>query len=130
MIHISPNSSVVELDMDTFPERLKFFRMQRKLTQVRLAEMLEVSPRVYNRWEKGTSVPHFETIVEIANILDVSLDELAGRKEPSAAVQIHNHRLHSLCKQVDCLPDEDQNALIVLMDSLVKKNMMTRVMTS
>ena len=41
------------------------------------------TPRVYNRWEKGGNVPHFDTIVKLADILQVSLDELAGRKELS-----------------------------------------------
>jgi transcriptional regulator with XRE-family HTH domain len=115
-------------DMTTFAERLKVLRNARKLTQARLAELLEVSPRVYNRWEQGTAIPHFDTVVKIADILRVSLDELAGRKDPSNEVLAHNHKLQNLCRQIDHLSDEDQQALVILMDSLVKRSEITRVL--
>ena len=116
------------IDM-AFAERLRAAREARKLTQTRLAELLDVSPRVYNRWEKGLATPHFDTVVKIADILKVSLDELAGRKESDTEVLVHNHKLHSLCQQIDHLSDEDQKALIILMDSLVKRSQLTKVLT-
>ena len=94
----------------------------------RLAELIGVSARVYNRWEKGGNVPHFDTVVRIADILQVSLDDLAGRKEPSPELKLRNYELRQLCQQCDDLPDEDQQALIVMMDSLVKKANLTKVM--
>lgn len=116
------------LDMAVFAERLRLLRQARNITQARLAELVGVSARVYNRWEKGGNIPHFETIVRLADILQVSLDELAGRTEPSAELKIRNYELRQLCQQCDELPDEDQQALILLMDSLVKKSNMTKVM--
>jgi len=118
---------IQELDMALFAERLRLLRQARNITQTRLAELVGVSARVYNRWEKGINVPHFEAIVKLADILQVSLDELAGRKEPSQDLKLRNHELRRLCQQCDELPDEDQRALIVMMDSLVKKSNMTRV---
>jgi transcriptional regulator with XRE-family HTH domain len=115
------------VDMSVFAERLKLLRQSRNITQTRLAELLDVSPRVYNRWEKGGNIPHFETIVRIADILKISLDELAGRKEPSTDVAIQNSELHSLCGKLDILSDQDQQALIVMIDSLVKKAEMDRI---
>ena len=114
--------------MSIFGENLKSFRTARKLTQVRLAELVGVSPRVYNRWERGGALPHFDTIVKIADILQVSIDELAGRKDPADNILIHNHQLHTLCQQIDQLSDEDQKALIIMMDSLVKKSRMEKVL--
>jgi len=118
---------IQELDMALFAERLRLLRQARNITQTRLAELVGVSARVYNRWEKGINVPHFEAIMKLADILQVSLDELAGRKEPSQDLKLRNHELRRLCQQCDELPDEDQRALIVMMDSLVKKSNMTRV---
>lgn len=65
---------------------------------------------------------------EVNNILDVSLDELAGRKEGNGAATIHNAELHRLYKKVDQLSDEDQKALVILLDSLVKRSRIGRVM--
>jgi len=66
--------------------------------------------------------------VKLADNLQVSLDELAGRKERSPELKIRNYELQRLCQQCDELPDEDQQALIAMMDSLLKKSHMTRVM--
>ncbi len=90
--------------------------------------MLTVSPRVYTRWENGDAVPLFATVVKIADILDVSLDELAGRTETNDQTAIHNPELHRLYQKVDQLSDEDQKALVILLDSLVKRSRVDQVM--
>ena len=119
----------VDLNMDKFAERLKLLRSARKMTQTRLAQLLDVSPRVYNRWENGAATPHLDTVVKIADILDVSLDELAARKDVNGETKIHNPELHRLYQKVDQLSDEDQKALLVVLDSLVKRSSIRRVMT-
>ena len=117
------------LAMPGLPERLKELRNKRKLTQTRLAELLKVSARVYNRWEKGTAAPHLDTVIKIADILQVDLDDLVGRKPTESDFLIHNQRLHQLCKQIDRLPDEEQQALIIVMDGLVKRRRLAEVLT-
>lgn len=99
---------IERLDMSVFAERLKLPREARNITQTRLAELL--------------------TVMRIADILQVSLDELAGRVQPTADLKIRNYELHRLSQECDNLPDEDQQALIVMMDSLVKKANLTKVM--
>ncbi len=66
--------------MANFAQRLKQLRTTRNLTQTRLAELLAISPRVYSRWETGDVTRHFDTLVRFAELLEVSLDDLAGRK--------------------------------------------------
>ncbi|MFC0138836.1 helix-turn-helix domain-containing protein [Erwinia mallotivora] len=117
------------MDMSAFAERLRLLREARNLSQVRLAELLNVDPRVYNRWEKGVSAPHLDSVVSIADVLQVSMDELVGRKSVSDEVKVHNHTLHALWQKADLLPDTDQQALIAVLDSFVKKAMMEQVMS-
>jgi transcriptional regulator with XRE-family HTH domain len=114
-------------DMSAFAERLRLLRSARQITQARLAELLEINPRVYNRWERGLATPQLETVVRIADILQVTLDELAGRTPAPAEPRIHNHELLSLYQQVDSLPDAEQQALILVIDSFVKKTQVQRV---
>jgi transcriptional regulator with XRE-family HTH domain len=114
--------------MANFAQRLRELRTARSLTQTRLAELLAISPRVYSRWETGDVTPHFDTIVRLADILGVSLDELAGRKEVSSQNSIRNPELNRLYKKVDQLSDEDQKALLVVLDSLVKRSQVSKVM--
>jgi transcriptional regulator with XRE-family HTH domain len=113
--------------MSAFAERLRLLREARQITQTRLAALLEVDPRVYNRWERGTATPQFDTVVKIADILQVSLDELAGRSASISEPKIHNTELLNLYQQVDSLPDAEQQALILVIDGLVKKAQMERV---
>ncbi len=115
------------LDMHAFAERLRQLREQRGLTQVRLAELLGMAPRSYNRWERGGNTPHLDMLIRIADILQVNLDELVGRADPQTQPLIHNHDLHQLVRQLDELPDEDQRALIRVMDGLVQRARIDRV---
>lgn len=121
------SSFVSRLDMTDFALYLKGLREARQLTQTRLAELIGVSPRVYNRWENGVATPHFDTVVKIADILEVSLDTLAGRSEKDDSPAIHNAKLHELYKKVNELPDEEQQALIILLDSLVARATLGRL---
>ena len=117
-------------NMDKFSERLRQLREERNITQTRLAELHNVLPRVYNRWERGVAVPYWDTIVKIADILNVSLDELASRgenKDADAETKIHNPELHRLYHKADQLSDEYQKALIVVLDSFVKLSRVNRV---
>ena len=43
---------------------------------------------------------------------------------------MHNPKLHAPLKEVDSLPDEDQQALIILMDSLIKRAKIDRVLAA
>lgn len=115
-------------DMSEFAERLRLLRESRQLTQIRLAELIQVDPRAYNRWERGSIAPHLDTLVRIADVLQVSLDELVGRKPVSGEARIRNHSLNALWQQADVLPDQEQQALILVIDSFVKKSIVEKTM--
>ncbi|GLS24604.1 helix-turn-helix domain-containing protein [Marinibactrum halimedae] len=119
---------LMDLDMTEFAKRLKLLREARQLSQSRLAELLGIDPRSYNRWERGGNVPHVDTLIKVADVLQVTLDELVGRKEPEEDLKIRNHELQTLCQQADNLPDEDQRALVLVMDGLIKKAEMAKLM--
>ncbi len=108
--------------MSTFSERLHQLREARGLTQIRLAEMIDVLPRAYNRWERGHISPQLETLIKLADVLQVSLDELVGRVDNSKEIKIRNPELHKLWQQIDSLPDEEQRALMMVIDRFVTRN--------
>ena len=90
--------------MPVFVERLRLLRQARNITQARLAELLEVSPRVYNRWKNGGNVPHFDTIMKITDILQFTLDELAIMQEPSQDLKIRNYQIASFASNATLYP--------------------------
>ena len=120
---------VLDLDMADFAERLRELRTQRQLTQSRVAELVGVGLRVYHRWERGGAAPHFETLCKLADVLSVSLDELAGRQQPKDEGRIRNAELHQLVQEVDTLRDDEQQALILVIDSMVKRAKLHRMTT-
>lgn len=46
-----------------------------------MAEMLGIAQPSYIRYENGSSEPSQATLVKIADIFDISVDYLLGRKE-------------------------------------------------
>lgn len=72
-----------------------------------------------------------DTVARIAQVLQVSVDSLVGLEAAKEdALHVHNPRLHALYQQIDSLSDEDQQALIILMDSLWKRSKINRVMAA
>jgi len=57
-------------------EKLVSLRKQKGLTQMDLAESLEVSRQAISRWEVGTSVPGTDNLKTLSEIYGVSLDYL------------------------------------------------------
>lgn len=128
VIQTAPLERGLWLVIDVFKERLKELRIARGLSQARVAELLEVSPRVYHRWESGQAIPRLETAAKIADILGVSIDELIGREPVSADIHVKNPRLHSLYHEIDALSDADQDALAILLDALVKRSKLDQLL--
>lgn len=56
--------------------RIKAAREKTCLTQEQLAELVDLSPMHVSVIERGVKLPKLETLINIANILDVSADEL------------------------------------------------------
>lgn len=64
----------------SFSKRLKSLRLQSEYSQEQLAEMLNVSRQAITKWETAAGLPDIENIIAIANLFDVSIDELLARK--------------------------------------------------
>lgn len=57
-------------------DNLISLRKQHKLTQNELAEKLNYSDNTISRWEKAEITPSIETLVQISEVYDVSLESL------------------------------------------------------
>ena len=58
----------------TIGEQIQNIRIEKGLTQERLAEMLEVSRQSVSKWELGQAVPDVDKIIRIRELFDVSTD--------------------------------------------------------
>ncbi len=65
--------------MSTLGIRIKSLRIECNLSQIQLAKALGISNVQLSRYESGDRKPDPETLLLIANFLDVSTDYLLGR---------------------------------------------------
>lgn len=62
-------------------EKLIQLRKNKELTQLELAEMLDVSRQAVSRWENGLSAPSMDNLKQLCDLYGVSLDSLLGGTE-------------------------------------------------
>ncbi|GKV56621.1 AbrB family transcriptional regulator [Sporosarcina sp. NCCP-2222] len=67
---------------------LKRLRQQHQYTQEELAEELGVSRQVIAKWERGESTPDLQFCVRLAELYDVTLDNLVNYDEQQAGVAV------------------------------------------
>ena len=63
----------------TFGKKLRELRMRRDMTQQALADRIGVALRTYQCYEQGVREPSFRLLVVLADVLDVTTDELLCR---------------------------------------------------
>lgn len=61
-------------------DNIRFFRKANNLTQEELSKQLGGSKNLVSNYENGISTPDIYTLVKLADIFDISLDELIGRE--------------------------------------------------
>lgn len=65
----------------TFAQRIAAIRKEKKLSQEKFAELVNMSQRSVAAWEGGDRTPSFSVLIDLAEKLDVSLDYLLGRSD-------------------------------------------------
>ena len=65
-------------------ENIYRFRTEQNMSQLDLADALEVSRQSVSKWETGTAVPELDKLIKMSDLFDVSLDVLVGRAVPAA----------------------------------------------
>lgn len=69
-------------------KNLKRLRNQHQYTQEMLAEELGVSRQVIAKWERGESTPELNLCIKLADLYDVTLDNLVNYIEKDAGLAI------------------------------------------
>jgi len=60
---------------------LKTLRLQYHYTQRFVADKLGITSQSYGAYELGLNEPSISNLIKLADLYDISLDELVGRKE-------------------------------------------------
>ena len=70
----------MEDKIDIIGRNIKRIRTDNNMTQKDLAYRLKVERPTLTHYEKGDRVPSIDILWNIADIFDISIDELVGRK--------------------------------------------------
>ena len=96
--------------------RIKAAREKKQLTQEQLAELVDLSTMHISVIERGVKLPKLETLINIANVLDVSADVLLQ--------DVINNRAEIFSSEVSTLmnklPQEDQQRVLAALRSFIE----------
>ena len=59
-----------------FSKKLKELRLKANLTQVQIAQELDITQQSYQKWESGKSKPNLNTLEMFSDFFGVSIEEL------------------------------------------------------
>ena len=71
---------------ETFGQRLQRLRKNASLTQEEVATKLNITAQAVSKWENDVSAPDISVLIELSDILGVSLDELLGKQRETTLV--------------------------------------------
>lgn len=69
-------------------ENIYRLRTQKNMSQGDLAQALDVSRQSVSKWENNSAVPELEKLIRMADLFEVSLDELVAKEPKCAAVPL------------------------------------------
>ena len=64
-------------------ENIYRYRTERNMSQLDLADALEVSRQSVSKWETGAAVPELDKLIKMAKLFGVTLDELVSGEAPA-----------------------------------------------
>ena len=111
------------LEIESRGQRIARLRREKGLTQAELAQRLQVSQPVVSDYENDVIRLPADVVVQIAETLGASTDELLGMKRPAARSDggIKNRRLYRRMQEIEKLPRRDQEALLRTIEAFISK---------
>lgn len=104
------------MDQKAIGKRIKSAREKKGLTQEQLAEQVNLSPMHISVIERGNKLPRLETLIKIANVLDVSADTLL-QDVVNNQIKLRTSEASNLIAQ---LSREDQHRVLAALHSFVE----------
>jgi transcriptional regulator with XRE-family HTH domain len=111
------------LNEESFGRRLAKIRKTKGLTQEELGERIGVSQRIIHHYEQKAEYPPAQKIIELAQALGMSIDELLGSNIfDHDSHQNINPKLAKRLRLASNLPSHDLKALVTFIDALILKH--------
>lgn len=101
--------------------QIRAWRLHGKLTQAELQERACLAHNAISRIETGEVSPRLETLEKIAQVLEISIEELQFRSPPETHEVKENvpNYLGSLIDRLDALPEEKRTDLLHVFEAML-----------
>jgi len=74
-------------DMREIGRKIASLRRLKNMTQLELADQLNISYQAVSNWERGDSMPDIAKLSDLSRIFEITIDELLGETKESKAVK-------------------------------------------
>lgn len=111
-------------------EKIRKLRNNKDWSQVEFSKKLGITPGHVTRLETGKFNPSVEVLKKIAQLFEVSIDYLLDDTlDNEYDVGIKNEPLSDRIKIISSLDPKQQEAIMTIIDSMVKEKKMKEVLT-
>lgn len=100
--------------------RIKELREEMHYTQKEVAEKIGSSQRNICNWENGITQPDCETLIKLADVFFVSVDELLGRESGFGYKPTDDSSSAEAMRAVSKLTDDQKTALSAFLATITK----------
>ena len=97
------------MNIDKIGKFISERRKDKKLTQEKLAEKLNISDRAISKWERGICLPDASTMIPLCKILDISVNELLSGENMNDTSEKTDELLVELSKR-----EEEKDKLLFI----------------
>lgn len=101
-----------------FPERLAALRKARGLTQLALAEQVDISVLQIRRYEGGASQPTLDVIRRLSIALGISADMLVFDPQERGPSDVLRYQFETISR----MPEREQAMVRDMLDAVIVKN--------
>jgi transcriptional regulator with XRE-family HTH domain len=106
-----------------FNEKIKALRKGGNMSQQELADKLHIHVTHLSKMENGHLVPSIDIVQRLMKIFAVSADQLLNESEKTV-VDIQNQEINEQLAMMNQLDDDEKNALIKIINSMLTKKRM------
>lgn len=108
--------------MKNFADNLRKIRGNKELSQEELAKKIKVHPTHYSRYERGLSLPSIDVVQRIADVLEVSIDELVyGSQDVRVEGVVGDKELLTLFGKIRSMGNKEKTTVKDLISAFVLK---------
>lgn len=101
-------------------QRITERRKSQRLTQVQLAEAMGVAQQTLAHYEGGVSRIAVETLAQVAQVLDASVEDLLGTQaKRSAGKRGPQPKIAQQLERIQALPAAEQRAIVKVLDAVL-----------